>query len=315
MLFLIPVAIWNQQHDWITVTHVSESTQAGSSWKPTVRYLNDFFFSEFGLLNPFFFVAAWVAGFGIWLRKQRDQREVYLFCMGAPLFLFLLFYSLKARILPNWIAPSIVPLMTMTVMYWARGWNSRPWWIRYWAGTGVVFGLLIVTVLHNTDLILDNTNVVNLIERTTRKKIVEIDPLRRVRAWEATAQEVARARESLQAEGKPVFVIGHHYGVTSQLSFYMQDSKAALQNDSRLVYFLSSDKPHNQFFFWTGYRDRQGQNAIYVVDYGPKNPQLVAPPQVLLDEFESVTDLGMQFISYEGRDLRPIQLFVCRGLR
>jgi hypothetical protein len=306
MVFLIPVVIWNQQHDWITVTHVSESTQAGASWKPTVRYLNDFFFSEFGLLNPFFFVAAWVAGFGIWLKKQRDRREVYLFCMGAPLFLFLLCYSLKARILPNWIAPSIVPLMTMTVIYWARGWTHRPWWIRHWAGTGVVFGLLVVAVLHNTDLI----------ERVTGRYLpVQVDPLRRVRAWDATARQVGKARESLQAEGQPVFVIGHHYGVTSQLSFYMPDSKAALRNDSRLVYFLSSNKPHNQFFFWPGYQDRTGQNAIFVVDFGPKNPQPVAPPRVLLDEFESVTDLGLRFVRHDGRKMRPIQLFQCRGLR
>jgi len=306
MLFLIPVAIWNQQHDWITVTHVSESTQAGSAWKITLRYLNDFFFSEFALLNPFFFVAAWVAGFGVWLRKQRDKREVYLFCMGAPLFLFLLCYSLKARILPNWIAPSIVPLMTMTVLFWQDGWARRPWWIRYWAGTGVVFGLIAVLLLHDTDLI----------ERIAGKPIpVEIDPLRRARGWEATADEVSKARNVLLEEGAPVFIIGHHYGVTSQLSFYMPDSRAAISEGSRLVYFVSSDKPENQFYFWPGYQDRTGQNAIFVVDFGPRNPRPVEPPAVLLEEFESVTDLGMQFVRYQGRELRPLQLFECRGLR
>lgn len=305
MLFLIPVAIWNQQHDWITVTHVSESTQAGASWKPTVRYLNDFFFSEFGLLNPFFFVAVWVAGFGIWRRKQRDRREVYLFCMGAPLFLFLLLYSLKARILPNWIAPSIVPLMTMTVFYWSDGWAHRPRWIRYWAGTGVVVGLLVATALHNTDLI----------ERVTGHYLpVKLDPLRRVRAWEATAQEVGKARDALLEEGKPVFLIGHHFGLTSQLSFYLPESKSALAEGSRLVFFHSSDKPENQFFFWPGYTNRTGQNAIFVVDFGPKNPQPVEPPAVLLEEFDSVTDLGMRPVHYEGRELRWIQLFQCRGL-
>jgi hypothetical protein len=99
------------------------------------------------------------------------------------------------------------------------------------------------------------------------------------------------------------------------LSFYLPESKAALAEGSRLVFFHSSDKPENQFFFWPGYQDRIGQNAIFAVDFGPKNPQPVQPPAVLLEEFESVTDLGMQFISYDGRDLRPLQLFECRGLR
>ena len=266
MLFLIPVAVWNQQHDWITVTHVSESTQAGSAWKPTLRYLNDFFFSEFALLNPFWFVAAWVAGVGMWLRKERDVREVYLFCMGAPLFLFLLFYSLKSRINANWIAPSIVPLMTLTVVYWQRGWTMRPRWVRHWATSGVVFGLVMVGVLHNTDLI----------DRVAGRPLpVAVDPLRRVRAWESTAQAVRAARETLLQEGTPVFIIGHHYGVTSQLSFYLPESQALLHDDQRLVYFRTSDKPDNQFYFWPGYETRKGQNAIYVVDFGPKNPKPV----------------------------------------
>jgi len=306
-LFLVPVLIWNQQHDWITVKHVSESTSADSSWKPTVRYLNDFFWSEFALLNPLFFIAAWIAGVGVWLRKVRDQRELYFFCMGAPLFLFLLFYSLKARILPNWIAPSIVPLLAITVMYWRDKWRPEARLVRNWAATGVVFGLFVATILHNTDLI----------ERLSGKYLPpRIDPLRRVRAWEATAEAVGKARNQLLQEGKPVFVIGHHYGLTSQLSFYMPESQEALKAGSRLAYFKTSEKPENQFFFWPGYQDRKGQNAIFAVDYSPKNsPKPGKPPRVLLEEFESVTDLGLQPVEYEGRALRWIQLFECRGLR
>jgi len=306
LLFLLPVLIWNEQHDWITVKHVSESTQAGSSWKPTLRYLNDFFFSELALLNPFFFIAAWVAGVGVWLRKQKSKLELYLFCMGAPLFLFLLLYSLKARILPNWIAPSIVPLFAMTVLYWRDRWKPEARLIRYWSTTGVLFGLITVVLLHNTELI----------QRITGKPIpVNYDPLRRVRAWKATAEAVDAARQQLLEEGKPVFVIGHHYGLTSQLSFYLPASREALRSGSRLAYFMSSDRPRNQFYFWPGYTNRHGENAVFVVDFSPKNPKPVTPPPVLMEEFESVTDLGLHPVDYKGRTLRWIQLFECRGLR
>ena len=39
-----------------------------------------------------------------------------------------------------------------------------------------------------------------------------------------------------------------------------------------------------------------------------------APP-VLLKEFKSVTNLGMQEIEVEGRVMKRVQLFECRSLR
>jgi hypothetical protein len=143
----------------------------------------------------------------------------------------------------------------------------------------------------------------------------KLDPLRRVRGWEATARDVGQARARLLEEGRPVFVIGHHYGLTSELSFYLPESRQALEEGSRLAYFVSSEKPENQFFFWPGYRDRIGENAIFAVDFSPKDPHPVQTPPVLLQEFDSVTDLGLHPVDYEGRTLRWLQLFECRGLR
>ena len=173
---------------------------------------------------------------------------------------------------------------------------------------GVVFGLGVVALLHNTDYI----------ERAFGKWLpAKIDPLRRVRAWQTTADAVGAARDKLMEEGKPVFIIGYHYGVTSQLSFYMPDSRAALKDGSRLAYPITADRPGNQFYFWPGYTDRTGENAIYVMEFSPNkpDPEPVSPPQRLLEQFESVTDLGMMPVKYEGRTMRWLQLFECRGLR
>ena len=51
------------------------------------------------------------------------------------------------------------------------------------------------------------------------------DPLRRVRAWQATAEVVEAARARLLAEGKPVFIVVHHYGITGLLSFYLPEAR------------------------------------------------------------------------------------------
>jgi len=47
-LCTLPVLVWNAQHDWITVTHVSENAGAGKVWKPTLKYLGEFLVRNWG---------------------------------------------------------------------------------------------------------------------------------------------------------------------------------------------------------------------------------------------------------------------------
>jgi hypothetical protein len=137
-----------------------------------------------------------------------------------------------------------------------------------------------------------------------------LDPLRRVRGWKEVARVVGEERARLLAEGKPVFIIGGHYGITSEITFYLPEARARVPHDP-LVFYRTSPRPVNQFFYWPGYRDRKGQNAIYVEE----NDRPESPPPVLVEEFEQVRDLGLREIPYQGRVLRTIQLFECRNLR
>jgi hypothetical protein len=138
---------------------------------------------------------------------------------------------------------------------------------------------------------------------------IESDPLRRVRGWKETALTVGEARTKLLAEGKPVFIIGDHYGITGLISFYLPEAKASVP-DHPMVYYQSSDRPENQFYFWPGYRERKGENAIYARQTKSPGP----PPERLVKEFSSVMDLGMFDVPYRGRIIRQIQLFACRDL-
>src|SRR6185436_2223698 len=95
----------------------------------------------------------------------------------------------------------------------------------------------------------------------------EMDPLRRVRAWRETAMLVERARQRLQSEGKPSFIIADHYGLTGLFSFYLPEARAAAMNGQPLVYRRTSTKTSDQLQFWPEYRypdHREGENAIYV---------------------------------------------------
>jgi len=305
----LPVIAWNAQHGWITVTHVAQNAGAGEAWQPTLTHLGEFLGSEFGLLNPIFFVAAIWAAIAFWRRGRKNPKLVYFFSMGGPVFLVFLAHSIRSRVLPNWIAPSVVPLFCLMVAYWDARWRlGQDRWsgVRKVAlGAGLIIGFTLVIVGHNTDVM--------------RKVIghylpVRYDPLRRVREWDTTAEVVNDARRELLKAGKPVFIITDHYGLAGQISFYLPEARAAICN-TPLVYFRSSEQPENQFYFWPGYQSRKGENAIYVRELNRYKLDPAPPPDRLASEFESVIQLGVSNVMYHGYLLRPLQLFECRGLR
>ena len=163
-----------------------------------------------------------------------------------------------------------------------------------------------VIVTHNTDLVG---------KLTGQYLPVKLDPLHRVRQWETTARVAGQVRQELLAEGKPVFIIADHYGMAGQISFYLPEARTNAQKNP-LVYYRSTERPSNQFYFWPGYSARKGENAIYVRELGRVKPKLRPVPARLQSEFESVTELGVTNVMYHGRYvLRPLQFFVCRGLK
>jgi membrane-associated phospholipid phosphatase/4-amino-4-deoxy-L-arabinose transferase-like glycosyltransferase len=300
-LCAVPVLIWNAQHGWVTLTHLGERAGLDTRWRPTLQFARDFVLAEAGLLHPVFLVAAVWAAIAFWKRPRKNALPVYFFSMGAPLFMFYFLYTLRARVQPNWIAPSVVPLFCLMAAYWDTRWRAGLRAVKTWLAASLIVGLPVVVVFHDTDLI------GKIFGRALTPKF---DPLTRVRAYREMARVVGQARMKLLAEGKPVFIIGSHYGITSLVTFYLPEAKAGVPNDP-LVYALSSDKAENQFYFWPGYENRKGQNAIFFQEAHTRQP----PPERIEKEFESVTDLGIQDIRYRDRVFHQIQLFECRDLR
>jgi hypothetical protein len=303
----LPVVIWNAQNGWITVRHVANDAGVGSSWSPSaIKHVPEFIGVEALLLNPIFFVATVWAAIAFWRRGRRDPRMVYFFSMGAPLFLAYLAHSFRARVLPNWIAPSILPLFCLMMVYWDARWRLGQARLKGWLVTGLALGLSTVVVGHNTDLV----------ARFTGGHFLPVnkDPLHRVRGWTGAAGAIERERQDLLAEGKPVFIITDDYELAGIFSFYLPEAKACVP-DKPLVYFRRSPKPINQFYYWPDYSDRKGQNAIFVRELDrDKVVTKPAPPQIL-QEFDSVTDLGVREVMYHGRLCWPLQCFACRGLK
>ncbi len=302
----LPVLVWNYRHQWVSYVHVADTAGAGQPWQPTVRFLGEFLGGEWVLLNPVFSVAAVWAAVAFWRRSRQDRRLVYFFSMSVPVLFAYFLQSFRTHILPNWIAPAVLPLFCLMVIYWDTRWRLGAARIQGWLAAGLVLGSLLVVAGHNTDLV----------QRVTGRYLpVNLDPLHRVRRWDETARVVNQVRQELLSEGKPVFIIAGHYGLTGQISFYLPEARTNIRS-SPLIYYKSTRTPENQFYFWPGYNTRKGENAIFVSELSRENPEPQKPPDRLLEEFESVADLGVRNVFYHDQMLlRPLQFFACRGLK
>jgi hypothetical protein len=304
LLCLTPVVIWNAQHGWISVVHTAERGNLGDHWQPTLKYFFDFIGGEALLFNPVFFVAIVWTFIAWWRRRNENSLLTYFICMGAPVFLFYLVWTFHSRVLPNWIAPSILPLLCAATLFWhARA--STPA-LKRWLAVGLGLGFFVVILLHDTTL------VQKFFGRALPEKV---DQMPRVQGWRETADTVAAAREKLLGEGKPVFIIGEHYGIASQVAFNMPAARAVAASPAPLVFCIATAKPDNQFYFWPSYVSRHGDNALYVrrVDNDTMN-ESPAPPE-LAAQFQSVASLGLFDVRHNDRLVRRLQLFACRGLR
>jgi hypothetical protein len=214
-------------------------------------------------------------------------------------------------------------MFCLTVAYWNGRRGVKPL-----LAIGLAVGFLTVAIMHQS----------NFFGKIAGQPLpAQLDPLRRVRAWQSTAALVESEREKLAADGRPVFIITGHYGMTGLLTFYSPPARAALKSDP-LVYFEDSDGPKNQFYFWPEYRyrdSRRGQDAIFAGESGPGplgpgwflkwlKREPVAPagspaplplPPRMLQEFESVTDLGEFEIKYGNRVFHRVHLWACHNLR
>jgi len=321
----LPVILWNWQHGWITVRHVANDAGLQSQWHPTLRYFWDFTFQEFALLNPIFLMGALLAMIGFWKSRRERPLWLYLFCMGAPVFWGHWFFSFHSRVLPNWIAPAVIPMFCLMVAYW----DDRRRVARPFLAVGLALGFFAFAILHQSKLIGKITG-----EMPPGSK----DPTRRVQAWKQEAALVETEREKLQQAGQPAFIICSHYGITGLYSFYIPQAKAAIKSGEPLVYVMDSDTPQNQFYFWPEYNylnHRQGQNAILVSEVDPyplehdwfwkwlkhqpiqygKIPPPPPVPAKLLQQFASVTDLGERDIELGGRIFHRVHLWACYHLK
>lgn len=317
LLAVVPVWIWNVRHGDAGLAHLAERGALKGEWRFTLRFFNDFVLVEPILFNPFFF-AALVIALVVFVRRQ-DRVEVpsaqdpdgfllrYLLAMGAPVFVFYFAYTFRGRVQPNWIAPSVLPLLLFAVILGSRirRESGAGRWMAGLYRAGLIVVLPLVVLAHETNW---------LAKFTGQPLPPKVEPLRRMRGFREAAAVVGEQYARLAASGRPSYILCHHYGYAGELSFYLPAARARVGALEPLVYVRRFAKPNNQFWFWPEYEYRNKTGADFLVVFQSDEPP-VMPIEELRSQFTQLEDLGEFPALYRGREFHRLRLFIGRGLR
>jgi 4-amino-4-deoxy-L-arabinose transferase-like glycosyltransferase len=304
LLALAPPLIWNARHGWVTLTHLAErgALDRGAWLRP--RETLEFIVAHFGTWSPLIFVAILLAmPAAIRHARSGDEATRFLLATSAPVLLMYLLLALHEAGEANWTAPGIVGLVVIAAAHWSRRMSASAR-ARAFVIAALAVGALLSAAIVDTDLV--RAAGIPLPARR--------DPSTRLRGWQATANEVAQLRRTIEhEEGSQVLLVANHYGVASELAFYLPRAPIAAP-DHPAVYVVPTTEPKNQFWFWPTFTDPgaglTGRSALFVTD------RASAPPDAMQDLFEGrCAPLEPIEIDRDGDVLRTMRPWLCRGLK
>jgi len=239
-----PVAIWNAQHDWVTVRHLLGHAHMGGNddklnWQPW--WFAEYMGTQLGAVGVTLLPLA-IGGIA-WAVRGGPSRElkpgaVFLICCGLPVLGFYTLAGLFIEIEGNWPLAGYVTLLPLAA--WAaadrlglmtRGKGtvqpSRRWWWRtawHWSiGYGVVGGILAFRP--------DAVNLpISLVNRLGAD-LPYVFPHERLIGAHEFAADVDALNDRFDGR---LFYIAGHYGRASLLAFYCRNHPAVFSGSARM---------------------------------------------------------------------------------
>ncbi len=292
VLSFLPIAIWNERYDWITVTHLKERGALDRVFQFQPLQFLEFLGLQCLLFFPFFFIGLFL-GPGLagktW-RRQHGEALRYLICQSAPLFLFYALLSWNDAGQPNWTAPAFVGALLLLSGSWcANTTQQKPFWKKAAAASVALAAGL--TLLAHILLFLPLP--------------ANHNPLCRIHGARSLAAEVLR----VQRERKADFVLVQGYQQAALTAFYLPHNIEVFQPGLR----RSDEAYRNQFDFWPDYREKYaGRSALFVTKQDKPEKRI---PSRLKQEFESIRPLHEFDSTWNDQPLRHYWFFLCENLR
>ncbi|MDB6154636.1 MAG: hypothetical protein JWL90_3089 [Chthoniobacteraceae bacterium] len=283
--FTLPPVIWNAQHDWITLAHLSARGGLQKAFHLDFPGFLEFIAQHFGVYSPLIFGGMLVALWWAFPLAHNHFKPRFLLAFTLPLWGLYLWLSLKQSGEANWTAPAMISLAVLSVALWHEAARLSLWKRRFAIAALVVgAGMSLLTL----DL--------DLIRRAGIPLSYNLDPSKRLRGWRTSAESLENARVGFESKlGQPVFLIGSSYGVAADLAFYLNDKRKEGAGHPA-IYIPESQAIENQFSFWPRYDElidlREHARTLLKKNDGPEQAQRFAPLESALAALPVPTATG-----------------------
>jgi 4-amino-4-deoxy-L-arabinose transferase-like glycosyltransferase len=321
----IPVIVWNSQHAWITLVHLSARGGLNTGFAIRPRAFLQFLGKQCGVYSPLVFIGLiW----SLWWAGQRAGTQFkprFLGAFAVPLLVMYASLAIKSPGEPNWTAPAFVTLGILGVALWLEKIAERPILGRL-AIAALLLALAMTTVALDTDIL----------------RVVGIpfpyayDTSGQFHGWQTSADAVQQFRHEFEQEaGHPVFLIANKYQTASSLAFYMTDHRVEGPGHPP-VYLPESQDIESEFSFWPRYDEFvtpppgaapadayyteeqgvnlfQGRDALFITDESRTGAE--RPPSPIQRGFDRVELVRLFRIERRGLPLRDLRIFACYNYR
>lgn len=222
LLGLVPIVIWNARNDWGTVRHLlgavglpggdrptpptATSGSAAAAWSYNPKWTLEMLAAQAGLVGP-------MLGLML-LALARHPARAYFAWACAPILLFYLALTFLSSGEGNWPLAGFVTLIPLAAASLAgAGWNARA--PRALWNITLAFGLVAGLGMLRLDLV---QRALEPLSPALARAI----PLHRLDGARELASGVQTLAAGVRSEtGAEPFIITSHYGVASQLAFYL----------------------------------------------------------------------------------------------
>jgi 4-amino-4-deoxy-L-arabinose transferase-like glycosyltransferase len=202
VLVLVPMLLWNADHNWVTLTK-----QFGRVTTGTFEPLKfpEFIVTQFAVLNP---LMAMFVGLGavVWIGRKRTYPIggiVLLLATVLPLIIYMAVHSFHEQIQGHWLAP-IFPTLAVV----AAAAASTPLAERWSGLRAIVFPVGVALSLIGIVIAANPGNLISY----------RIDAGQVIRGWDEVAAEADTMRKAAGAD----WIAVTHYGVASEIAYHLR---------------------------------------------------------------------------------------------
>jgi hypothetical protein len=226
-LCCLPILIWNVQHNWVTLRHLSglagvTEESSGIRWLGPIVFVG----TQMALLLVVWFLA-WAQAMWAYAPWKEARAEVrYLWWMSAVMFgVFFLFGLKTGGGEANWPVTAYLSGMVLTAGWLRDQLRAAPAWNRRLVvGSSTVacgVGLALLFFLYAPTV--TQPLLARLVGPPTAERpmpLRRLDPTCRLRGWRALAEQVDQLRALLRQEGIEPVLAGSMWNEPGELGFY-----------------------------------------------------------------------------------------------